>query len=356
MTNVNNIEKLNTVKQRVWFNTWFSAISITLQEIKKTFPNITLIGTNKNEDCVYQKDCDEFYVEPTGDVFKYIDFAVEFCKEHKIDVFIPKAYAEAISYNIDRFNEIGVKVLVEDAEVIKTFDSKAFAYETLAYMGYDKIPEYTIVNSADEFMEAYKKYTAQREVVCLKYDKDEGAASFRVVHDQFLTAKYLSGESNNIITSANMMTVLRDMEDKGVFKPIMVMPKLAGPEASVDCYYSEHKGLVAIPRYKLGNRIKKVELTHDLIDDCIWLQDNFGFKGVYNAQYRWDKNGKPKLLEVNTRMSGGIHLTSLCGYSIPLQALADILGVGDALAQQWEDVRNCRMTQYETPFLLSIDE
>lgn len=341
----------NSNKTIVWFNTWFSSIKITIEQLREAFPNITFIGSNKEADCAYSSVVHEFFQEPTGlSPEEYVDFALETCAKYGITVFFPKAYAKTISKHVEDFETLGVKVIYDDYKLVKQFDSKELIYKLLESLNYDKVPEYSVANNSEDFIEQYNKYSSTDETVCVKFDKDEGAASFRVVSDKHLAYESMQDKLENILTHEDMLAILKDGESKGKFKPLMVMPKILSPEVSVDCYNSSQLGFIAIPRYKIGNRVKEIKLNQELIDDCKRLLNIFDFKSAFNIQYRWTAEGEPKLLEINTRLSGGIHLTTMCGFSIPKQMLADILGVDSG--QKLEDIKEVRVTQYETPIML----
>ena len=104
---------------RVWFNHWFST-AYRLIELMKENDNdqIYVIATNRQIDAVIQKVCDEWYQESPAVGEEYIQYCLDFCREHKIDAFIPRRNMVEVSRNIERFNAIGVKVMVDDYEMI----------------------------------------------------------------------------------------------------------------------------------------------------------------------------------------------------------------------------------------------
>ena len=334
----------------VWFNTWFSAIALTIKAMKETFDNVHIIGTNRSSDCAYKGVVDEFYVEEQMNSGEYLEWALEFCKKHSINVFFPKYHIEVVSQHVDRFKCIGVTVISEEYTTISKFDSKEEIYRELSKVGYEHIPKYSTVTSLKEFKDAYELYRSLGEIVCCKYDKDEGASSFRVIDDGFLCIESLGSTLENILSYSNMVKILDDAENKAKFKKMMVMPKLFGPEVSADCYRSKNEGLIVIPRYKLGGRVKEIKLNSDIISDCMRLQKIFNFKYGFNVQYRWSKSKEMKMLEINPRLSGGVHISSLCGYNIPNQILADI--ICENLNQSVHTIREVRVTQLETPVIL----
>ena len=95
---------------RIWFNHWFSTAFRIMELLKKGCTenniNVEIIGTNKVDICVYKAYCDEFYAEPIdiSDI-EYINWCIEFCKAHKIDVFIPRRNREVISKYISEFDK-----------------------------------------------------------------------------------------------------------------------------------------------------------------------------------------------------------------------------------------------------------
>ena len=88
---------------RVWFNHWFSTSYGLIELIKQDEETIYVVGSNLQADSVIQKVCDEWYVEPALTGEEYINYCVAFCKEHRIDVFIPRREMIEISKYKQRF-------------------------------------------------------------------------------------------------------------------------------------------------------------------------------------------------------------------------------------------------------------
>ena len=140
---------------RVWFNHWFSTSYGLIELLKKDSNHeVYVIASNKQIDSVIQKVCDEWYQDSLADGEEYIEYCLDFCREHKVDVFIPRRKMVDISREIDRFRKIGVKVMVDDYEVMKILNDKAAAYDFLRDCQGVHIPDYAMVNTADEFKEA----------------------------------------------------------------------------------------------------------------------------------------------------------------------------------------------------------
>lgn len=335
----------------IWFSNWFSATRNVILSMREAFPWATFIGTHTSENCAYRDVVDEFYIEPKGlSTNDYVNYTVNFCKEHNVKVFFPHTYMLGISSSIDGFKQVGTSVICDDQMNIELFQSKDKVYKCLKALFYDKVPKYVIANTSEEFKKAYEGFVSQEEQVCFKFDKDEGATSFRLIDQGLNSFSSLRNKCENVLTFEAAFNAIKDGEELGKLPPIMIMPKLLSPEVSVDCYMTADGEFIAIPRYKLGGRIKEIRLTKELIDDSYKLWKLFHFRGPFNVQYRWTPSGEPKLLEVNTRMSGGIHLSELSGYSIPNQVIADIIGYN--INQSSKNIKEVRVTQYENPVTL----
>ena len=136
---------------RVWFNHWFST-SYRLIELMKDNKDeqVYVIGTNKQVNSVIQQVCDEWYEEPVIEEENYVKYCLDFCVEHKIDVFVPRHFMVNISQNIDKFNQLGVKVMIDDYSIMELLNNKAKAYDFFKDCKGLNIPEYCIVNNAEK--------------------------------------------------------------------------------------------------------------------------------------------------------------------------------------------------------------
>ena len=60
---------------------------------------------------------------------KYVEFCLDFCNAHGIDVFIPKREMLKISEQRKNFEDIGVKVMVDSYQIVSVLNHKEAAYE-----------------------------------------------------------------------------------------------------------------------------------------------------------------------------------------------------------------------------------
>ncbi|MDE7415242.1 MAG: ATP-grasp domain-containing protein [Lachnospiraceae bacterium] len=308
---------------RVWFNHWFST-SYRLIELMKedTHEQIYVVGSNRQKDSVIQKVCDEWYEEPDIDNEDYIKYCLDFCVQHDIHAFVPRRKMVEISQNIERFEQIGVKVMVDDHATIQLLNDKADAYQVFKDCSELHIPDFHIVNSLGEFEQAYRKLREEYEQVCVKFVRDEGGMSFRKIAENVDRFKQLrvyqgSGISYEMLSEALSSTAR--------FDDLMVMPYLSGTEISVDCLQTG-KGLIAIPRNKGAARHERVEYDPKILQMTDTIMQRIHLKYPCNIQFKL-QGDTPYLLEINTRMSGGLQMSCLAAQvNIPNIALNKLFG------------------------------
>ena len=337
-------------KTRVWFNHWFSTAYRIIELMKDGRDDLEIIGSNTNRYAVYKDVCDEFYVEPEFDKsYEYVEWCLHFCEYHEIDVFIPRRNFVLISEHKAKFEELGVKVLVSNNfELLKTLDNKLDTMDLFkALPNVAKIPNIISVTNVDGFFNAYKMLKNDSNRVCFKYAEDEGARSFRVVDDSVDGINSLNGSVGFKISYQKAMEMLGSVDE---FKPLMVMEYLNGMEISVDCLATP-KGFIAIPRYKVGGRVTKIDIDVDIINRAKAFYEHTKLDCPFNLQFRYHNN-ELCILEVNTRMSGGVHLSCLSGVNIPQIALKMLLGEDDYEVPTVDVLESLKVTHIETPIII----
>ena len=311
---------------RIWFNYWFrtaySIISILRSQLDEDNCNYTIIGSHTNEYSPIQKVCDEWYIEESSSE-NYVEFCLNFCKEHKIDIFVPYRNMEDISGHKELFEEIGVKILSDKCEYHRLFEKKSTAYKFFADNKILNIPEYYTVNTVEEFKTAYSDLQSKYESVCIKFVKDKGGQSFRRIAEEnhdFNSLRYY-GSSSRI----SFEKICKILSQKERFDDMIVMPYLSGIEVSVDCLQTSG-GLIALPRFKGENHLEYLRFDDEILSMTHEVLTKVPMEYPCDVQFKY-LGDKPYLLEVNTRMSGGLPMSyEASGVNIPYLALKKVMG------------------------------
>ncbi|MCD6574539.1 ATP-grasp domain-containing protein [Candidatus Aerophobetes bacterium] len=222
----------------------------------------------------------------------------EICRKEKINVILPALDTILYDFSIkkEEFEKIGVRVLVSSPETISITRDK------------------------------WKTYLKLREVVSLplsflkKEDIDIGFP---------LIIKPRDGSGSRDVYKVSNKEEL-DFFYRRVSNPI-IQEYLEGREYTVDCF-ADRKGslLFHISRERMETRAGisvKGKIVKSEALECIALKvsESIKFCGPFFFQAKEDKNGVPKLTEVNPRISGTMSFSSSTGpnfHSLAVRMLA----------------------------------
>lgn len=330
---------------RIWLNHWFSTAYNIINLIRENNPDFQIIGSNEKIDSPIKTVCDEWYQEPVLKGREYVDFCLQFCKDHSIDVFMPRREMIAISKYKERFAEIDVKVMVDDFKYVDLLNHKDQAYEAFKKECVGNVPDFYMATNIEQFKSAYESLIEKYKWVCFKFVKDEGGKSYRLIDN---SRKGYASLFKKQTTRMSIDAALDALSEKESFSPVMVMPFLPDDEVSVDCLMTEN-GLITIPRVKDSTRIEKIRYNDEIIATCHSFFEKFPLEQPCNIQFKY-LNGVPYLLEVNTRMSGGVQMGVLAtGINLPDIAVNKLLGVN----KPWVENRTEKnVTHVEVPVVL----
>lgn len=310
----------------IYFNRWFS-VSYHYMNMIRDNPDgesFKFFGTHPDPNHLSLQACDYSEQEPVLHGSEYVDYAIDFCLRHEIDIFIPRLKMLEIAKEIHRFDEIGTKVMVcRDIELLESMLEKDQFYETLKDTGVVPIPDYYVVETVEQFKSAYEKLVRDGHRVCFKPTNSEGGMGFRIIDNSMDALANLYGWVSLSVPYEQVIHTLSSVES---FPKLMVMELLPEDEVSIDCLAdSEGKLIVAIPRRKATGRIYELEAVPELMEIANKVAEKCKIPYVFNIQVKYNK-GVPKLLEINPRMSGGLFITCLSGVNMPYLAVKTIMG------------------------------
>lgn len=335
---------------RIWFNHWFSTAYHLIELMRAGFGGeAVFIGTNSSRKAVYRAVCDEWYQEEDLPASEYVDFCVDFCKQHAVDVFVPRRQLVAIVRARERFAEIGVKLLAEsDPHTVALLDDKLAAYDFYKPIVPEVIPPYRIAASYSDFENALSELSSSAARLCYKVVIDEGAKSFRVIDNtiESIGALYTKPGAKITETAARHIMSAYDFS-----VPVIVMPYLKDADVSVDCL-STDQGRILLPRFKVG-RYSEVRPDAEITRICHLMLDALPLSMPANIQFKMD-SGKPYLLEVNPRMSGGLQLSCrAAGINLPALALQKLTGQKQSAWAYPENWSAIGLLNLECPIIVS---
>jgi carbamoylphosphate synthase large subunit len=312
------------MKKRIWFNRTFST-AYRIVEMLRDNPDgfeFEIYVTHPKRQSVMLQVADYAELEPTLEVPDYIEYCLAFCERHQIDVFLPNYRLVEISRHVRRFEQLGTQVMIgQDHDVLEQISDKGKLFQLFQESPEIPLPDYAIVNTANEFQAAYQSLKQKGHAVCFKPACGEGGAGFHLLLDRVDPIEQLFHSSHYQMTVED---AVRRLSTRERFEDIMVMEYLSGYEYSIDCLAYGGELLAAVPRKKVEGRIRELEDNQELLRIAEAVHRRLGLSYMYNIQVKY-RQGVPKLLEINPRASGGLYSSCSSGVNFPYLALKLLL-------------------------------
>lgn len=301
---------------RVWFNRTFSSAyhAVNLIRHNPAGVPVEIYGSHDTPDAVFLGACDHTFTEPSVPAPAYVEWALEFCATHEIDVFIPKRHLETIAAHRFAFEAAGVRLLIAGSPgSLRAVNDKSSLYTALTRIAPHAAPRFRTVSTAAEFAIAYEEIAAGGTGVCFKPAFGEGGGGFRIVDP---TASPLAALSEFPSARVGLHATLDALAGVESFAPLVVCELLPGAESSIDCLGAEGELIAAVSRRKLDRRTQRIERSPELVQVAEAITAEFGLSGLYNIQFMVGRDG-PKVIDVNPRMAAGIDVSAASGVNLP---------------------------------------
>lgn len=305
---------------RVWLNRTY-AENVFFIDLLRAAP-VEVYATHVDADSPVLAAADHGLLEPDGlSAEAYVEFALDFCDRHRIDVFLPRLNQLAIARHRAEFAARGTALVCPPAHAIATFESKVDGYVAMAAAGLP-VPPWHHVRTADELLAAVAELEDAGEQACLKPASGAGGEGFRTITREPFSLRQLAGWPGSSVQLDQLATALAASPTP---VDLLVMPYLEGPEVSVDCLADQDGRLLAAVGRTKRSRRRSFTTDPVYLEPTQRLIETFGMAYLSNVQFRHHR-GVPVLLDINTRPSGGLHQLRLCGLNLPLAAVQVALG------------------------------
>lgn len=285
---------------------WFATYSV-LKERHEIFGS-DIRGTTSGASLVPHK------IVPAGNDPDFVSAINEFVVEEGIDVILPIVDTELVPLAKAK-SHISCKVCISDAEALE----KALDKSTLARLFDDLMPatgHATTTHGVKHFIDNY----SDGESCFIKLNVAHGSrGTKKVVSDKV----WLEAFSNEKPGTFGMLFPLSKIRDLPV-KDFMLQETLTGKEYSVDCVFDGESNLVFYgvrEREIIRNGICHVakfitDNSEEFFNAINIISNKIKFKYNVNIQFKRDRAGKLKLLEINPRVSGSLHAFHTAGFDL----------------------------------------
>lgn len=315
---------------RILLNHNISGAADLIDLMRRARPNLYVIATHERRDTPIALAADQLLPEPAETRLMspgaYADWLLQIALAEGAELVLPYRRREELAGFRDRFSEHGVRLLTASDST-----TMGFLEEKPSFLGRMEAAGVTITPfRCFEGLEDYERLRAEGQLfpdhpghLCVKPASGIYGAGFRIIRDDLPAMAPLSSLSALELPDIAFRALLGALHRP---EPMMLMPFLEGPERSVDFSCHEGRLLGTVTRVKAGTSQR---LLHDPYGEELarLVTQTFRLTGILNLQTIEDTAGTQRLMEVNTRASGGIGMTGLTDVNLPALFLDSIEGV-----------------------------
>lgn len=312
---------------RLWFNRTYATTwhLIGLIRANPQGRPVHVLGSHPDPASPVLAACDSTLPEPVLPAEEYVEWALATAAAHRIDVFVPRAQLGAVAAARARFAALGTRLMCPEPAAVALYEDKAVAYAAAAALGVP-VPPHRVVHGGAQLRAAYDELSAVAAEVCMKPRIGVGGVGYRrLTTGPVDWERDLAGEVRSVVGLDDACRAL----DAAAPRDVLVMPVLDGREVSVDVV-ADAGGVVhaAVGRQhddQPGRRLRRIVDDAPAREIAATLTRSHRIAYLSNTQVKYWQ-GRPYLLEVNTRAAGGIFQTALAGVNLPWAAVQLVLG------------------------------
>ncbi|AMN50962.1 ATP-grasp domain-containing protein [Psychrobacter sp. P2G3] len=317
----------------------------SLQSLKTRFDTpFNIIASHRHNRPEIFEFADSFYLEPSLNplddneqpipeaIIPRWQFVLEQAKQHNVKVLLTGR--NGIDYEAQReaFSAAGIRLLTGATSVValESIDDK-FAFMQHCHLHNIPVADAWRFDNTAELDALLAEHGHQP--LCVKpvtgifaqgfWRLDSGKEEDET-YDSFEHLYFTEEKKINTDQFLNAYTNSQMIHERPI--PMLLMPYLSGQEYSIDvvCEYGEV--LAAITRHKTG-KIQHIGYERSVMDVVIPLIKVFGCDGIVSVQTKADDAGQQRVLEINSRPSGGIGYTTHSGVDLTQVGFSYWLGL-----------------------------
>lgn len=293
---------------------------------------VNVVSTDIVDQPIMHYKADNFHLLPKGNSKKYIESLIKLCKKENISVVLPCSDSEVftISKNLDLLKSKKIIVAVSGFDTIKKIMDKFSVFQLLKE---HKIPQprSVLVHNRKEFDKALELLGFPKKPVSFKpskYTSSGGGRGFRILRSNNSIQDIILNQKPGSI-EIDYETASKLFQNENL--DLIVMEYLPGHEYSVHILAKNGKMLYCVPFQKKraihGHSLESVVKANDeCVAICKKIIKIFNFDFNVNVQFKLTRQGKPKLVEINPRIGGGISLPTAAGVNLPYLSVKLALG------------------------------
>jgi hypothetical protein len=310
----------------IWINQALSSQRETVGLVRQAVPDAAVAASHRADREDILACATASFAEPAGSGAAYAGWAVATAIEMKADLFLAVRGRGDIAEHRAELAAAGVRLAAGtwDPATIALCDRKDLFAAAMAAAGVP-VPATRLAVDAASFRDAYEALRGAG-TPCVKPAEGVYGRGFWILDE---TASLMESLMDVHLTGLPRR-IRPDLVAQGLSEPapepVVVMEFLPGIEHSVDCACERGVLVAAASRRKeearqvVDDRGPEVELARRVV--ALLELD-----GLVNVQTRAGADGMPRVLEVNTRPSGGVGYAAAAGINLPGALARRLLGL-----------------------------
>ena len=297
-----------------------------------------IVGVDEDPNAYGFSLVDAAHAVPPSDSDRFIDEVKAIARREGVDVIFPLVADEvrSLSEAKQSFEDDGIRVMVSNSRAVSLTTDNGRLYDELAKQGHPVTPEFCLVSTRDEFVEAVQSLGYPDSRVCFKRPVSSGRRGLRVLDPEINRfSALMDGQPGSRTTT--LEDVLPVLEETTTFPDLLVMEYLPGEEYSVDALVREDDDPVLVSRsfdetHDGRSFTSTVEKDPELLQCARELCKIFDLEYNVTFRFKYGSDWTPKLIEVNPHVSRSVAACVGAGANTPA------LGVQYALGRDLPDV------------------
>jgi len=304
----------------------------TVIESLREQPDLFIVGTDRRAECPGRYLVDQFLQLPDGQSDEFIPTMMEVIEREGIEVLLPLATfgLDTLAHHKTDMERLGCRICVSDAEPMSIANNKRRLYEMFASDGI--VPEYEAPSNIDSLVAGVHRLGYPDKTVVVKPEVGHGSIGVRFISQQVNRLDLLLHK-----VPTNLWTDLESLADilaeAKEFPPLVISEFLPGSEIGVDLFFEptgnrlrstfvRDNGVVVHSEISAARCISNAELTPLIAAVAQRLPLSY----AANFDIRTDRQGRPKVMDVNPRLPASAYLAIRSGLNLPLMSIRSALG------------------------------
>lgn len=296
-----------------------------VEYFKKVLNGMGKVYASNSEYTSAFQHADEYIISPLIYDGNYIDFLLDYCKEHSINLIISLFDIDlyVLAKNKSIFEQQGIKVVVSNEEFVKICNDKWLTYEYLNKIGIETPKSYLSVEDAQKALSDNKiSYP-----LIIKPRWGMGSLEIFTADNEEELMIFYKKIRRNILNSYLKYEAQQDLE-----KSVIIQEKIIGQEYGCDVINDLNGNYQStVIRKKIAMRAGETDVAEiveneDILRMTRKLAENT--KHIANLDIDiLEKEGNFYLLEMNARFGGGYPFSHIAGVNLPYAIVRWALGL-----------------------------